>query len=452
MPLARRRAAPIVTAAAALFAVSSPPSATAQEAGRADVPALTRAYNASGQALFREFSTSSGNIVFSPYSIGTAMAMVLAGVRGETEREMAAVLQHSLGRAQINDANASAIATLNGYDKGNVAPACPPGMQLAGERCESKPTADGGCPFPASRAGETCVATPRFPLSAKLLVANALMLSGGDVAKDYAALLKERYAAEIFQWASLDTVNGWVRQRTEGKIEKILEKLSDVILVNAVYFKSRWAVAFDKKLTKDEFFSLTRSRQEMVPTMLQRANYAVVSREGYRAIRLPYAVRSLAMVVALPNEVEGLGDVSRRLGPDELTKMLAALRTEPMRPVSLMLPRFKSEYSADLKNVFQKAGMTLPFDARRSDFSGLTGLSPQQAPTAIDQIVHRAVIEVSEESTEAAATTAIGIRVTSVAPKPVEPLQFRIDRPFLYYLVDDATGAVLFQGRIADPR
>ena len=378
------------------------------------------------------------------------MAMVLAGTRGETEREMATALHQSLGRAQINDANASAIATLNGYDKSAVPPTCPAGLKLAGERCEGQPTAGGGCPFPASRNGESCVATPRFPPSAKLLVANALMLAGGEVAKNYAALLKDRYRAEVFERASLDTVNGWVRQRTEGKIEKILEKLSDVILINAVYFKSRWAIVFDKKLTKPEFFSLTRSRQEMVPTMLQRTNHAVVSRDGYRAIRLPYAVRSLAMVIALPNEVEGLGDVARRLDQDELAQMLSALRKQPMRPVSLMLPRFKTEYSADLKAVFQKAGMTLPFDARRSDFSGLTGLPPQSAPTAIDQIVHRAVIEVSEESTEAAAATAIGIRVTSAMP--AQPLQFRVDRPFLYYLVDDATGAVLFQGRVMDPR
>ncbi len=446
MPIARRRTVPIV-AAATLLAAAVPQAAEA-----AEVRPLTRAYNASGQALFRDFSAGPGNIVFSPYSIGTAMAMVLAGARGETEREMAAVLHHSLDRTQINDANASALATLNSYDKSEAPPICPPAMQLAGERCEAKPTADGGCPFPASRSGEVCVATPRFVPSAKLLVANALMLAGGEVAKDYASLLKDRYAAEVFQRASLDTVNGWVSQRTEGKIEKILEKLSDVVLVNAVYFKSRWAVAFDKKLTKNEFFSLTRSRQEMVPTMLQRTNHAVVAREGYRAIRLPYAVRSLAMVIALPNEVDGLADVARRLDRDELAQMLGVLQKQPPRPVSLMLPRFKTEYTADLKAVFTKAGMTLPFDAQRADFSGLTGRSPQQAPTAIDQIVHRAVIEVSEESTEAAAATAVGIMITSAAPKPVEPLQFRVDRPFLYYLVDDRTGAVLFQGRVVDPR
>jgi serpin B len=426
--------------------------AQARDGDRAVIQALTRAYNVSGQALFREFSAKPGNIVFSPYSIGTAMAMALAGARGDTEREMARVLQHSLARPQINDANAAAMAILNGYDKSDASPTCPVDMRLQGERCESEPRSTGGCPFPASRVGNVCVANPRTLPSAKLLVANALMLANAEVAKDYTSQLKDRYAAEVFQRATLDTVNGWVKQRTEGKIEKIIERLSDVVLVNAVYFKSRWALTFDKKRTKDDFFSLSRSRQEMVPTMLQRANHVVVSRAGYRAIRLPYAVRSLAMVIALPNEVDGVDDVARKLDSTELSQMLAALRTEQPRLVNLTLPRFKSEYTADLKGIFQRAGMKLAFDDSRSDFSGLTGRPPRLAPAAIDQIIHRAVIEVSEEATEAAAATAIGIRVTSALPKPIEPIQFRVDRPFLYYLVDEATGAVLFQGRVVDPR
>lgn len=457
MSKALRRAVPIVTV---LLAALAPNPGAAQDVLKLppprpelrDVPALTRAYNASGQALFKNFAAGPGNIVFSPYSIGTAMAMALAGARGETEREMIAVLQHSLARGPINDANARAIAILNGYDKSETPPTCPATMHLAGKRCEGKPTAKGFCPFGANRSGDLCVANPRFAPSAKLLVANALMIAGGHVDKDYSALLRDRYAAEVFQDAGLDTVNGWVSKRTEGKIERILEKMSDVVLVNAVYFKSRWATVFDPKLTGPDFFSLSRSRQEMVPTMVQRTNHAVVSREGYRAIRLPYAVRSLAMVIALPNEVDGLGEVARRLDHDELAQMLAALRKQPFRPVVLTLPRFKTEYGANLKDVFQKAGMTLPFDGSRSDFSGLTGRPPRSPPTYIDQIVHKAVIEVSEEATEAAASTAVGIRITSIAPKPIEPLPFRVDRPFLYYLVDDTTGAVLFQGRVLDPR
>ena len=443
----RARALRAVSAQAAILCAVLPGVAPAQEP-----QALTQAFNASGQALFRTMAERPGNIVFSPYSIGSTMAMALAGARGETEREMAAVLQHSLTPAQVNDANATALWILNGYDRSSMPPICPPGMTLDRARCVTKPAANGHCDFPAGRAGAQCVATPRFVPSAKLLVANALMLSRANVAKDYAALLKDKYAAEVFRGASVDTVNGWVKQRTEGKIGKILDRMSDVVLVNAVYFKSRWALVFDKTATKDEFFHLSRSRQELVPMMLQRARHVVVARDGYRAIRLPYAVRSLAMVVALPNEVDGVDKLARRLDMTELSQLLGALRAEPGRAVVLSLPRFRIEYTADLKAAFQEAGMTRPFDLAAADFSGMTGVPAASAPAAIDQIAHRAVIEVMEESTEAAAATAVGMTVASASPPPPEPMQFRVDRPFLYYIVDDTTGAVLFQGRIVDPR
>ncbi|MCC6888886.1 MAG: hypothetical protein IT536_10150 [Hyphomicrobiales bacterium] len=442
----RRHAVP--AAALAILAGLMPSGALGQEpASRAQVQALTRAYNKSGHALFRDFAARPGNIVFSPYSIGTAMAMALAGARGDTAHQMAQVLQQTLPAAQINDANAAAMAILNGYDRSASPPTCPAGLTLAGERCEGAPRAGGGCALPARMQDGVCVAAPTRPASAKLLVANALMLSAAAVNADYEALLRRRYAAEVFRGASLDTVNNWVSQRTEGKIDRILERMSDLVLVNAVYFKSRWALVFDQKLTKDEFFNLTRSRQELVPTMLQRADHIVVSRQGYRAIRLPYAVRSLAMVIALPDDIEGVGAVAQRIDEAELAETLTALRSTAPRPVVLTLPRFKVSYSANLKEAFQALGMTLPFAMGRADFSGMV-----KNPAAIDQIVHRAVIEVAEEATEAAAATAIGIRVTSAPPKPVEPLQFRVDRPFLYYLVDDTTGAVLFQGRVVDPR
>jgi serpin B len=365
---------------------------------------------------------------------------------------MRTVLAHGLSGGRINDANARALAILRGYDKSKVPPTCLNGLALKGARCEGRPGVEGFCMFPARAIDGLCVAEPRLPPSARLLVANALMMARGRVAKEYAGLLQDRYAAETFPGAGLETVNGWVKERTEGKIERILDKMSDVVLVNAVYFKARWAITFDRKLTKNEFFNLSRSRQELVPTMLQRAHHAVVEREGYRAIRLPYAVRSLAMVIALPDEVDGLADVARRLDQDELTQMLAAFRAAPPRLVVLTLPRFRSEYAADLREPFQQAGLTRPFDSQKADFSGMTGLPPSQAPAAIDQIAHRSVIEVAEESTEAAAVTAVGMMIASAPSKPPKETPFRVDRPFLYYLVDEATGAVLFQGRVVDPR
>jgi serpin B len=440
--------AAIVTLAGVLATSAIPAQAISPERPRA----LTRAYNASGQALFRMMAAQPGNVAFSPYSVGTAMAMLLAGARGDTRREMAEVLMHGATLSRPDDANAAVQAILDGYDRSEVAPTCPRGMTLDGRRCVAQPNADGTCSFPSGRLDGVCAVAARFPPSAKLRVANALMLARAEVASEYAALLRQKYAAEIFRGAGLDTVNGWVRQRTEGKIDKILDRVSDLVLVNAVYFKSRWAVAFDKKHTKDNFFSLSRTRQELVPTMLQRARHAVVARDGYRAIRLPYVVQPLAMVVLLPNDVEGLPAIASRLDMAELSQTFAALRAEQWQPVMLSLPRFRTEYKADLKSHFHQAGMKRPFDPIRADFSGMTGRPPAAAPTAVDQIMHRAFVEVAEESTEAAATTAIGMMVAAAPARPIEPIHFRVDRPFLYYIIDDATGAILFQGRIVDPR
>ena len=113
----------------------------------------------------------------------------------------------------------------------------------------------------------------------------------------------------------------------------------------------------------------------------------------------------------------------------------------------MALPRFKLEFKAELVSLFKQAGMTLPFDAGRADFSGMTG-SPDRR-LAIGGIVHRAVIDVMEEGTEAAAATAVTM-VRSSAPAKAE--EFHVDRPFLFYLVDNTTGAILFQGRVSDPR
>ena len=421
-----------------------------QDLERAAARALTGAYNASGQELFKRFSIRPGNIVFSPYSIGTAMAMVLAGARGETEREMAAVLKHSsFGRAEIANANSVALSLLNSYDQDAVPPSCPQGMRLNGRNCEQAPGANGQCLLPARRVGDICEASPILRPSAKLLVANALMLANASVSKDYAGLLKDKYAAELFQKATLGDVNGWVSRKTEGKIDQILDRMSDVVLINAVYFKARWASVFNQNLTRPEPFRLSPSQQVPVPMMQQQGNYSVVARERYRAIRLPYEVQTLGFVVVLPDAVDGLSEVVSRLDADELSRALGALRSEPTRSVALAMPRFKSEFRADLKEAFQQAGMSRAFDLRTADFSGMTGMPASATPAAIDQIVHRAVIDVMEGGTEAAAATAIGMRVTSM-PAPSAP--FRVDRPFLFYIVDDATGAILFQGRVVDPR
>jgi len=429
-----------------------PRSAAAQQ--RAGVAALATAYNASGQQLFKAFAAAPGNIVLSPYSIGTALAMALAGARAETEREMATALKHRLARMEIADANAGALAILNGYGKRAEPARCVGDMQLNGDRCEAQAPASGNCPPPTRRDGERCV-TPAIVLpSAKLLVANALMRTGSSdvVSTDYAALLKEKYSAEVFSSAGLAEVNGWVERKTEGKIEKILDQLDPnaaAVILNAAYFKAAWAMTFAKHATRSEAFNLSPGQQVEVPMMHNVAAYSVAARAGYRAVRLPYSIRAIGMVVVVPDAVDGLSSVSERLAAQELPELFAALRTAPAKSIDLALPRFKSAFKANLVPPLQAAGMRLAFDAGRADFSGITGRPAAEIPLAIDQVVHRAMIDVYEDGTEAAAATAISIVRTSAALSP-EP--FRVDRPFLFYIVDDATGAILFQGRVVDPR
>jgi serpin B len=358
----------------------------------------------------------------------------------------------------IDAANAEMLSILNGYDQSAAPPVCPPRTTVNGLNCEARPGGDlmNQCQSGFRLVGNRCVAPGATPASARFLAANALMLlkHGDLISADYVASLKSKYAAEVFKDAGLDDVNGWVARKTEGKIGRMLDRLdpdSVAVLLNAVYFKARWASVFDLKLTKDEAFNLTRSQQADVAMMNQTGSFSLVSRGGYRAARLNYEVPELGLVIVLPDDVDGVGAVASRLGANELAELFTALRDgQAKKPVALALPRFKAEYRAELVAPFRQAGIQKAFDASNADFSGMSGQPAAVGRLHIDQIVHRAVIEVAEENTEAAAATNVGIRTTSM-PAPT-PVSFRVDRPFLFYLVDDTTGAILFQGRVADPR
>jgi len=457
MPKTPVRRAGLAFAALFLAHAATPdrlvPVARAQDASdRAPVRALAAAYDASAHGLFTTFTTKPGNIVFSPFSVGTAMAMALAGARGETESAMARVLRHTLSRTAIDKANASLLAILNGYDRSAVPVACPPGMRFDGQECVGKPSASGACPG-GYRQDSRCVAPGRTPPSAALKAANALMLlkpKGDMIAPAYAAPLEQDYRAQVFRGAGLDEINRWVARQTEGKIDKLLDAIdpdAPAVILNAVYFKAAWKTPFVARSTSDEDFRLTAAGTVKVPTMHRLGSYQVATRAGYRAIRLPYSVDALSMVVVLPDEVGGADRLARELDAPALATLFREL-TET-KTVSLALPRFKTSFKASLGKLFQDAGMRRAFDPQLADFSGMTSRPPREAPLAISDVIHRAIIDVTEEGTEAAAATAITMMTTSM-PRNVEP--FVVDRPFLFYIADEATGAILFQGRISDPR
>ena len=446
------------TSAFALLLLAQIPvvAATAAEpADRApdDVRALAAAYDASGHDLFVRFGAAPGNIVFSPYSIGTAMAMALSGARGDTATEMAKVLRQTQPPTAIDAANKSLLALLNGYDKSALPVVCPnAAMHFNGQDCEAPLPAGGACTS-GYRDGERCIAPVRRPATASLKAANALMLlkqNGDMIAPAYAGRLEASYGAQVFRGAGLDEINRWVDRQTESKIDRILDQINPAapaVILNAIYFKAAWQSTFSRTATSDADFRISPTVRVKVPTMHHTGHYQVIARPGFRAIRLPYSVDALAMVIVLPNEVDGATRLARDLDAPKLAALFRDM-TE-WKNVELALPRFKTSFRASLGKLFIEAGMKRAFDARVADFSGMTGQPPAAAQLAISDVIHRAVIEVTEEGTEAAAATAIAMMAASMPPKS-EP--FVIDRPFLFYITDQASGAILFEGRISDPR
>ena len=365
---------------------------------------LIGGYNRTGQRLFRALAETPGNIVLSPYSVGTAMAMATVGARGETEAEMAKALSLELPRDDVDAANAAVLSSL---DK---------------------------------------AATDSFQLH----IANALMLArlGGVVSDAYVTLLRRGYSADVFSGADAATVNAWVKKRTDGKIDSIVSHLDPttvMVLVDAIYFKAPWQKAFHAEETRAEPFQLDNG-QVKVAMMQTEDLFHLATRPGYRAIELPYTGERVSMIVMLPDA--GAREVVQRLDGDEMGRLLAQLRS-PADRVRLSLPRFRSSFETSLKEPFWQMGIHRAFDLRAADFSGVTGRPPSEVPLAISQIRHRAMIDVTEEGTEAAAATGIGMSTTALRPPPET---FRVDRPFLFAIVDRETKAILFEGRIEDPR
>ncbi len=396
----RGRSRRLVSAALVILSLAVVPHgrAWAEEPGAS----VAAAYNRTGFDLFAKLAAQPGNVVISPYSVGTAMAMALVGARGDTESEMAQVL-HLAAAAPVADGN----------------------RQLAARV--------------ARRGGDE---------DAKITVANALHLTGGPVSPAYAALLAEKFAAELFPGSDLATINAWVKQKTEGKIDGILDRLdpnSLCVILDAIYFKSSWAAPFDAKRTVASDFHLSQRETVRVPTMHRTGPYRTARAAGFDAIAMPYKGGKLAMIVLLPTQPAAAGMAAIDLDAAAAQAAIDALARAQPRQIDLSLPKFKTEFAADLIPPFQALGLTLAFSSVHADFRGIRA-EAREGDLFVSQIKHKTFIDVSEAGTEAGASTAVEVAYKSIATA------VRIDRPFVYLIADATSGAILFVGRVADPR
>lgn len=406
--------APVVTA--------PPVDTSAVDAGAAvatppATPALSmpQAIDALNADLYTHLKVNKGNLLFSPASIELALAMAAGGARGETATQMQSTLHLGSDPVATNQAASALLGSWS--QKSGKGPTLDVANRLWGQQ---------GYAF-----------LPEFLTTTKAAYGAEL------------AALDFKKSAD----ASRKTINTWVSDQTNHKINDLLPQGSvgpttRLVLTNAVYFKGAWRTPFDKKKTNGGTFVLSTGGKVTASQMHATLNEAQYADAGdFEVLSIPYAgdaQHRLSMLIALPKAGKTLDVVEAALDPTSVSKWVAA---EHAARVDLTLPRFKTSGKFALESTLGKLGMPDAF-TDSADFSGIAQKGAD--PLKISAVLHKAYVEVNEEGTEAAAATGVVMttKAVIVAPKTVD---FKVDHPFLFFIRDDASGTVLFTGRIEDP-
>jgi serpin B len=392
------------------------------------------ATNEFGVDLHRQLATGNENLCVSPFSIESALGMTFTGADGETRAEMARVLHFSSDAATVATSFASLQHSLE---------------EMSAKTAElvKKSREFGG---------------PSDPIT--LNIANRLFAQKDyDFRQNFLSLVKQNYGAAFEPLdfvadakGATQHINKWVADQTRDKIRDLipadaLNKLTRLVLANALYLKAPWADPFSKKTTQPEAFHVRGGAPVNVPMMRKTARFGYAKREGFTAVTLPYVGSDLQFVVLLPDEVNGLRALESKLTGDVLTK---STKLEA-QDVDLHLPKFKLEPpTIALAENLQALGMKSAFDIPQgsADFDKMAPRKPNDY-LYISNVFHKTFIAVDEEGTEAAAATAVVMmRATAMrGPKP-PPIEVKVDRPFVYAIQHVPSGVCLFLGRVTDPR
>jgi serpin B len=384
---------------------AAPSRPLAREAAEADA--------ALGVDLYGVLGADAEDLVFSPASVASALRMALCGASGQTAAELAAVLH------------------LGTYPE-------PQNVAATGLRLMPARPGDG------KPGGGSAI----FRAPATIWIQSGLRLGGSFQARVVTSgvtLADADFAAT--PEAARAEINRVIAEQTEGKITGLLPSgtvtaLTRLVLASAVYLKAAWTDPFPERATGDAPFypdgpdapALT------VPMMRGTAPRAYLRGDGYQAVLLPYRDIGLAMAVLLPDGP--LAALRPKLTAAGLGGLLAGTAR---RQVALSLPRFRVEAAFDLIPALRRLGVVAPFGAD-ADFSEITA----DAQLRIGAVAHKAYIDVDEKGTEAAAATAVVMR-TAAAMRPPPLVTMVVDRPFLFAIIDTATGLPVFLGQVSHP-
>ena len=368
--------------------------------------------------LYQAVRSTTGNLVYSPYSISLALAMTYGGARGNTATQMVNVMHYTLPDGQLHPA-------FNALD-----------LDLA------------------QRPGQVSSANKndRFQLT----IANSLWgQNGWPFLPEYLDLLAVNYGAGMnlvnFKKSPENArhqINNWVSDQTNDLIKDVIpEGAIDVktrlVLVNAIYFKATWLVEFDPTSTREAPFTLLNGEQVNVSMMegAYKTNYKYASGAGWQAITLPYFGDQADMMIILPDagNFESFESTLTAERYDEIRSMMQ------WQMIELYMPKFTFETALGLKETLVEMGMQDAFDMDLANFAGMDG----EQILYLDKVFHKALITVDEKGTEAAASTAAIVAPASLV---TEWVTVTMDRPFFYMIRDIPTGTILFMGRVVDPR
>ena len=389
----------------------------ARGAGRPEaIPDVVQAMHRLAGGLYAELSAGSGNLALSPYSIAVALGMTVNGAAGDTAREMRDVL----GTGELVRFNGG----MNALD-GSI-------ERLAGTQQRN----DGSTAELVLATANQLFGQGSTPWSEEFLEVLAREFGAGMRTVDFAGATEQ----------ARKLINEWTAGQTHVRIPEIippdvLDALTRLVLVNAVYLKAPWEVPFEKMLTAKRPFHTADGETVSVDTMSGNPSAVVTTGDGWQAARLSYAGSTLAMTIVLPDAGK-LGAVESKVAGGGLAELL-----EDGRPalLDLRLPRWTFRTQSPLKDVLIALGMPLAFDGVRADFGPMT---TDDTFLFISAVLHEVFVAVDEEGTEAAAATAVVSRTRSLP----QFVPFHVDRPFLFVIHDVEHRTPLFLGRVTDPR
>ena len=387
-----------------------------EAAARPPVNPFADGNNAFSFALYAQLREQTGNLIFSPFSIRTALAITHAGARGETADEIRDALHFSAARDELG-----ALKNIVGRLRRSVQNEYE--MAIANSLWVQR-------------------GIPVAPAFLALIAA-----SDGDCIKD----ADFRHAAD----AARAGINAWVEERTNRRIRDLIPAgaLSPdeiLLIVNAVYFKATWLHPFEAELTRGERFYLNDGGEVHARLMGCEEHFSYVQMNDFQAIDLMYRHGNASMLVLLPARRDGLQHLEDTLSIGMLNDTISRMRGHI---VDLTLPRFTmTSPTVPVHTSLEMLGVRRLFDSARADLSGINGkVPPDPQALVVSEVLHKAFVDVNERGTEAAAATAVGVTLGSPPNAGPLPVVFRADHPFVFAIRDRQSGTILFLGRMMDP-